>query len=474
MAKQKFDRSERNCSIGIIGYPYNKKNALSLAICAEIASQGNEVKLQSTCAQFDLSDCHYTLITDSLQFCDFIKNLLMGEAVLENMIVAISATCGVMPQMREYLLLAYQLGVKKIAVFIDDCNQVKDTELCELVKSEVCDLLSKYGFDSNSTPIIFGSTSGVFNGEKEWIDKIQELVDACVEYFAVSSVREDLPFLMAIEDVFVITGRGTVASGRVERGCVHLNDKVECLGFGKKKEYVVTGVEMFRKLLDEAVAGDNIGLLLRGAEKKDLARGMVLAAPGTVELYSEFDAELYVFAKDEGGRHTPFMNNYRPQFYIRITDVTGTIQILGGIEMVVPGEKAKIHVTLVESMVLNVGLHFVIREGGRTVGAGIITRLGPTAVNPPMPEKQTFLMNVDDAFVITGRGTVITGSIVSGTIHTGDCVARVGSTTGYTVSSITVSSSVVNEAKAGDNVALLLRGADKNAFARGNQITVLN
>lgn len=228
------------------------------------------------------------------------------------------------------------------------------------------------------------------------------------------------------------------------------------------------------QLLDEAVAGDNIGLLLRGAEKKDLARGMVLAAPGTVELYSEFDAELYVFAKDEGGRHTPFMNNYRPQFYIRITDVTGTIQILGGIEMVVPGEKAKIHVTLVESMVLNVGLHFVIREGGRTVGVGVITRLGPTAVNPPKPEKQTFLMNVDDAFVITGRGTVITGSIVSGTIHTGDCVARVGSTTGYTVSSITVSSSVVNEAKAGDNVALLLRGADKNAFARGNQITVLN
>lgn len=471
MAKQKFGSRKVCVNLGLFGLGDGEKSTLISAIAKFVNVSNPEPGAKHF--EFEMDDRHYVLV-DNSNLTEYMKNVATGAAQANAFIIVLPTTDLRTAQLSEFVSSAKQWGLSKFIVFLDNCGRVGDEKLLELMDNEIRSAFDSNKFDGSRIPIVHGFASGAIKGVKRWVDKIAELLKICNEYIPNPVADVDKPFLMPIEDVFAITGRGAGASGRVERGRVHLNDKVECLGFGKKKEYVVTGVEMFRKLLDEAVAGDNIGLLLRGAEKKDLARGMVVATPNTIDLYSEFDAVIYTLTKEEGGRHTPFFNGYRPQFYIRTTDVTGTIQIWDGAEMVMPGSIAKIHVSLADSMGLEAGLCFAIREGGRTVGVGVITRLGPTAVNPLMPEKQTFLMNVDDAFVITGRGTVITGSIVSGTIHTGDCVARVGSTTGYTVSSITVSSSVVNEAKAGDNVALLLRGVDKNAFARGNQITVLN
>ena len=301
--------------------------------------------------------------------------MVTGAAQMDGAILVVAATDGPMPQTREHILLAHQVGVPKIVVFMNKVDMVDDAEILDLVEMEVRELLSKYDFDGDNTPIIRGSALKALEGEAEWQDKVMELMDACDSYIPLPQRDTDKPFLMPIEDVFTITGRGTVATGRIERGIVRLNDKVERIGLGETTEYVITGVEMFRKLLDDAQAGDNVGLLLRGAEKKDIVRGMVLAAPKSVTPHTEFKAEIYVLTKDEGGRHTPFMNGYRPQFYFRTTDVTGTIQLPEGVEMVTPGDTVTIHVNLIAPIAMEKQLRFAIREGGRTVGAGSVTEI---------------------------------------------------------------------------------------------------
>ena len=298
-----------------------------------------------------LTNRHYAHV-DCPGHADYVKNMVTGAAQMDGAILVVAATDGPMPQTREHILLAHQVGVPKIVVFMNKCDMVDDAEILDLVEMEVRELLSKYDFDGDNTPIIRGSALKALEGDPEY----QE-------------------FLMPIEDVFTITGRGTVATGRIERGVVRLNDKVERIGLGETTEYVITGVEMFRKLLDDAQAGDNVGLLLRGAEKKDIVRGMVLAAPKSVTPHTEFKAEIYVLTKDEGGRHTPFMNGYRPQFYFRTTDVTGTIQLPEGVEMVTPGDTVTIHVNLIAPIAMEKQLRFAIREGGRTVGAGSVTEI---------------------------------------------------------------------------------------------------
>jgi elongation factor Tu len=301
--------------------------------------------------------------------------MVTGAAQMDGAILVVAATDGPMPQTREHILLAHQVGVPKIVVFMNKVDMVDDAEILDLVEMEVRELLSKYEFDGDNTPIVRGSALKALEGEAEWQDKVMELMDACDSYIPLPQRETDKPFLMPIEDVFTITGRGTVATGRIERGIVRLNDKVERIGLGETTEYVITGVEMFRKLLDDAQAGDNVGLLLRGAEKKDIIRGMVLAAPKSVTPHTEFKAEIYVLTKDEGGRHTPFMNGYRPQFYFRTTDVTGTIQLPEGVEMVTPGDTVTIHVNLIAPIAMEKQLRFAIREGGRTVGAGSVTEI---------------------------------------------------------------------------------------------------
>jgi elongation factor Tu len=301
--------------------------------------------------------------------------MVTGAAQMDGAILVVAATDGPMPQTREHILLAHQVGVPKIVVFMNKVDMVDDAEILDLVEMEVRELLSKYEFDGDNTPIIRGSALKALEGDPAYQDKIMELMDACDTYIPLPQRDTDKPFLMPIEDVFTITGRGTVATGRIERGIVRLNDKVERIGLGETTEYVITGVEMFRKLLDDAQAGDNVGLLLRGAEKKDIVRGMVLAAPKSVTPHTEFKAEIYVLTKDEGGRHTPFMNGYRPQFYFRTTDVTGTIQLPEGVEMVTPGDTVTIHVNLIAPIAMEKQLRFAIREGGRTVGAGSVTEI---------------------------------------------------------------------------------------------------
>ena len=294
---------------------------------------------------------------------------------MDGAILVVAATDGPMPQTREHILLAHQVGVPKIVVFLNKCDMVDDPELLELVEEEVRDLLKQYGYDGDNTPIIRGSALKALEGDPAYQDKIMELMKAVDEYIPQPVRETDKPFLMPIEDVFTITGRGTVATGRIERGIVRLNDKVERVGLGDTTEYVVTGVEMFRKLLDDAQAGDNVGLLLRGAEKKDIIRGMVLAAPKSVTPHTHFKGQIYVLKKEEGGRHTPFMNGYRPQFYFRTTDVTGTIKLPEGVEMVTPGDNVTIDVELIAPIAMEKQLRFAIREGGRTVGAGSVTEI---------------------------------------------------------------------------------------------------
>jgi elongation factor Tu len=324
--------------------------------------------------EYTTANRHYAHV-DCPGHADYVKNMVTGAAQMDGAILVVAATDGPMPQTREHILLAHQVGVPKIVVFMNKVDMVDDPELLDLVEMEVRDLLSKYEFDGENTPIIRGSALKALEGDAAYQDKIMELMDACDSYIPLPQRETDKPFLMPIEDVFTITGRGTVATGRIERGVVHLNDKVERVGLGETTEYVVTGVEMFRKLLDDAQAGDNVGLLLRGAEKKDVSRGQVLAAPKSVTPHTEFKAEIYVLTKDEGGRHTPFMNGYRPQFYFRTTDVTGTIQLPEGVEMVTPGDTVTIHVNLIAPIAMEKQLRFAIREGGRTVGAGSVTEI---------------------------------------------------------------------------------------------------
>ena len=392
MAKEHFDRSKPHCNIGTIGHVDHGKTTLTAAICTTLAAKGlasakrfdeidnapeekaRGITINTSHVEYTTANRHYAHV-DCPGHADYVKNMVTGAAQMDGAILVVAATDGPMPQTREHILLAHQVGVPKIVVFLNKCDMVDDPELLDLVEMEVRELLSKYEFDGDNAPIIRGSALKALEGDPAYQDKVMELMDACDTYIPLPQRETDKPFLMPIEDVFTITGRGTVATGRIERGTVHLNDKVERVGLGETAEYVVTGVEMFRKLLDDAQAGDNVGLLLRGAEKKDISRGQVLAAPKSVTPHAEFKAEIYVLTKDEGGRHTPFMNGYRPQFYFRTTDVTGTIQLPEGVEMVTPGDTVTIHVNLIAPVAMEKQLRFAIREGGRTVGAGSVTEI---------------------------------------------------------------------------------------------------
>ena len=390
MAKEHFDRSKPHCNIGTIGHVDHGKTTLTAAICTTLAAKGlanakrfeeidnapeekaRGITINTSHVEYTTANRHYAHV-DCPGHADYVKNMVTGAAQMDGAILVVAATDGPMPQTREHILLARQVGVEYIVVFINKCDMVDDEEQIDLVEMEIRDLLTQYGFDGANTPVIRGSALKALEGDNFYMGKIMELLEACDIYIELPKREIQQPFLLPVEDVFTITGRGTVATGRIERGVIHLNDRVERVGILKPAIYTVTGVEMFRKLLDYAEAGDNVGILLRGAEKKDILRGMVLAAPGSIKAYSYFDAEIYVLTKEEGGRHTPFGNGYRPQFYIRTLDVTGTVRLPEGVEMVLPGDNVSIYVTLITPVALEKGLRFAIREGGRTVGAGMIT-----------------------------------------------------------------------------------------------------
>ena len=392
MAKEKFERTKPHCNIGTIGHVDHGKTTLTAAICTTLAAKGlaaakkfdeidnapeekaRGITINTSHVEYQTENRHYAHV-DCPGHADYVKNMVTGAAQMDGAILVVAATDGPMPQTREHIRLAHQVGVPKIVVFLNKCDMVDDPELLELVEEEVRDLLKQYGYDGDNTPIIRGSALKALEGDAEYQEKIMELMNAVDEYIPQPQREVDKPFLMPIEDVFTITGRGTVATGRIERGNINLNDKVERVGLGDTVEYVVTGVEMFRKLLDDAQAGDNVGLLLRGAEKKDIIRGMVLAAPKSVTPHAHFKGQIYVLKKEEGGRHTPFMNGYRPQFYFRTTDVTGTIKLPEGVEMVTPGDTVTIDVELIAPVAMEQQLRFAIREGGRTVGAGSVTEI---------------------------------------------------------------------------------------------------
>ena len=392
MAKEKFDRSKPHCNIGTIGHVDHGKTTLTAAICTTLAARGlatakkfdeidnapeekaRGITINTSHVEYTTANRHYAHV-DCPGHADYVKNMVTGAAQMDGAILVVAATDGPMPQTREHILLAHQVGVPKIVVFMNKEDMVDDPELLDLVEMEIRELLTKYEFDGDNTPVIHGSALKALEGDPAYQEKIMELMNACDTFIPLPVREVDKPFLMPVEDVFTITGRGTVATGRIERGIIRVNDKVERVGLGDTAEYVVTGVEMFRKLLDDAQAGDNVGLLLRGAEKKDIDRGQVLAAPKSITPHANFKAEIYVLKKDEGGRHTPFMNGYRPQFYFRTTDVTGSIQLPEGIEMVTPGDTVTITVELIAPIAMDKQLRFAIREGGRTVGAGSVTEI---------------------------------------------------------------------------------------------------
>ena len=392
MAKEKFDRSKPHCNIGTIGHVDHGKTTLTAAICTTLAARGlatakkfdeidnapeekaRGITINTSHVEYTTANRHYAHV-DCPGHADYVKNMVTGAAQMDGAILVVASTDGPMPQTREHILLAHQVGVPKIVVFMNKEDMVDDPELLDLVEMEIRDLLSKYEFDGDNTPVVRGSALKALEGDAEAQEKIMKLMTACDEYIPLPKREVEKPFLMPVEDVFTITGRGTVATGRIERGILRVNDKVERVGLGDTAEYVVTGVEMFRKLLDDAQAGDNVGLLLRGAEKKDIGRGQVLAAPKSITPHTNFKAEVYVLTKDEGGRHTPFMNGYRPQFYFRTTDVTGSIQLPEGVEMVTPGDTVTVIVELIAPIAMDKQLRFAIREGGRTVGAGSVTEI---------------------------------------------------------------------------------------------------
>jgi elongation factor Tu len=324
--------------------------------------------------EYETAKRHYAHV-DCPGHADYVKNMITGAAQMDGAILVVSAVDGPMPQTREHILLARQVNVPSIVVFLNKCDLVDDAELLDLVELEVRELLSAYDYPGDDTPVIRGSATGAISGDPKWVAEIERLYEA-LDTFIKEPVREiDRPFLMPVEDVFSITGRGTVATGRIERGKVKVGEEVQLVGFGSDKKSVVTGVEMFRKLLDEGQAGDNVGLLLRGIDKKDIERGMVLAKPGSITPHTQFEAEVYVLTKDEGGRHTPFFKGYRPQFYFRTTDVTGTVELPAGVEMVMPGDNIQMTIELITPVAMDDGLRFAIREGGRTVGAGVVTKI---------------------------------------------------------------------------------------------------
>ena len=393
MAKENFDRSKPHLNIGTIGHVDHGKTTLTAAITKVLADAGfseatsfdqidnapeekeRGITINTSHVEYQTANRHYAHV-DCPGHADYVKNMVTGAAQMDGAILVVAATDGPMPQTREHILLGRQVGVPRIVAFLNKADMVDDAELLELVEMEVRDLLSFYDYDGDNTPVVLGSALGALNGEQKWVESVMKLMEGVDSWIELPKRDIDKDFLMPIEDVFSITGRGTVATGRIESGIANSGDEVDIIGMGAEKlKSTITGIEMFRKILDKGEAGDNAGILLRGIEKTDISRGMVICKPGSVTPHSKFKAEVYILKKEEGGRHTPFHNNYRPQFYVRTTDVTGNIVLPSGVEMVMPGDNLTIDVELISPIALNVGLRFAIREGGRTVGAGQVTEL---------------------------------------------------------------------------------------------------
>ena len=390
MAKEKFERTKPHVNIGTIGHVDHGKTTLTAAITKVLAEKGlselrsfdsidnapeekeRGITINTAHVEYQTANRHYAHV-DCPGHADYVKNMVTGAAQMDGAIIVVAATDGPMPQTREHILLARQVNVPRLVVFMNKCDQVDDEEMLELVEMDMRDLLSQYDYDGDNTPVIRGSALGALEGDPKWEDKVMELMEAVDDWIPLPPRDVDKPFLMPVEDVFSITGRGTVATGRIEAGRVKVGDEVQILGLGADKKSVVTGVEMFRKILDEGEAGDNVGLLLRGIDKDEIKRGMVICHPGQVKPHDHFKAQVYILKKEEGGRHTPFHNKYRPQFYIRTLDVTGEITLPEGVEMVMPGDNVEIDVKLITPVAMDNGLRFAIREGGRTVGSGQIT-----------------------------------------------------------------------------------------------------
>ena len=393
MSKETFKRDKPHVNVGTIGHIDHGKTTLTAAITTILSQKGmaearkydeidaapeekeRGITINTAHVEYQTGNRHYAHV-DCPGHADYVKNMITGAAQMDGAILVVAATDGPMPQTKEHILLARQVGVPSMVVFMNKVDLVDDPELLELVEMEIRDLLTFYGFDGNNTPIIKGSASGALAGEEKWVKGVEELMDAVDSYIPLPPRPVDLPFLMSVEDVFSITGRGTVATGRIERGRIKVGEAVEIVGLVETPlTSTVTGVEMFRKLLDEGEAGDNAGLLLRGIEKTQIRRGMVIVKPGSITPHTEFKAEVYVLSKEEGGRHTPFFNKYRPQFYFRTTDVTGEVELNAGTEMVMPGDNTALTVKLIQPIAMEKGLKFAIREGGRTVGAGQVTEI---------------------------------------------------------------------------------------------------
>ncbi len=394
MAKQKFDRSLPHVNVGTIGHVDHGKTTLTAAITTVLAKKGfaeaqkydnidkapeekeRGITINTSHVEYRTDKRHYAHV-DCPGHADYVKNMITGAAQMDGAILVVAATDGPMPQTREHILLSRQVGVPKMVVFLNKCDMMDgDTEMMDLVEMEVRDLLSEYGFDGEKTPVIRGSGLKALEGDAQWEEKIMELMNAIDEWIPEPERDTDKPFMMPVEDVFTITGRGTVATGRVERGIVKVNEEVEIVGLkNETKKVVATGLEMFRKLLDDAKAGDNVGVLLRGVDRSDVGRGQVIAKPGSVKPHKEFKSQVYVLTKEEGGRHTPFFENYRPQFYFRTTDVTGSIKLPSGVEMVMPGDNVEMTVELIAPVAIEEGTKFSIREGGRTIGAGTVVSI---------------------------------------------------------------------------------------------------
>jgi elongation factor Tu len=389
MAREKFQRNKPHVNIGTIGHVDHGKTTLTAAITNVLAAEGKaqakkfdeiDAAPEEKARGITISTAHVEYETDARHYAhvdcpghaDYVKNMITGAAQMDGAILVIAATDGPIPQTREHILLARQVGVPQLVVFLNKCDMVDDPELLELVELETRELLSKYEFDGDNLPIIRGSALKALEGDAKWVESVKELMKAVDAAIPTPERPIDQPFLMPIEDVFTITGRGTVVTGRIERGKVNVGDEVEIIGLGDTRKTIVTGIEMFRKQLDEGLAGDNVGALLRGIDKTTVERGMVLAKPGSIKPHSKFKANVYVLSKDEGGRHTPFFSNYRPQFYVRTTDVTGTIKLPEGVEMVMPGDNIVMEVELITPVAIEQGMRFAIREGGRTVGAGVV------------------------------------------------------------------------------------------------------
>jgi len=393
MAKETFDRSKPHVNVGTIGHVDHGKTTLTAAITKVLAAKGlasmrdfssidnapeekeRGITINTSHVEYSTEKRHYAHV-DCPGHADYVKNMVTGAAQMDGAILVVAATDGPMPQTREHILLARQVGVPALVVFMNKVDLVDDAELLDLVEMEVRELLSSYNFPGDTMPIIRGSALGALNGEPKWVEKVEELMKAVDDYIPLPIRLIDKDFLMPVEDVFSITGRGTVATGRIERGIIKTGDPVQILGMGAENlTSTITGVEMFRKILDRGEAGDNVGLLLRGIEKEQICRGMVICKPGTVTPHAKFKAEVYVLSKEEGGRHTPFFNRYRPQFYFRTTDVTGEVKLAAGVEMVMPGDNVSIEVELINKIAMEKGLRFAIREGGRTVGSGQVTEI---------------------------------------------------------------------------------------------------